>query len=167
MRTKRFMQAVSQYARCERGALWDLLCQQHPRNPRCPVTAYLLGCQCWERGRVASAVRHFMVAHRVEGQLQSAALLVFAGLSWVRRRDELHLPVLLDTWEEFRRPEFDCFPKERALLDAFAEPEPGLKRVSRLAHQLWRLPILTLRAQLREALITCDAEAHPLLVLPA
>lgn len=135
--------------------------------PRCAVTRYLLGCVCFDRGRSATAVRHLMVAHHAEPQLQSAALLVFAGLNWVSRRGAKLLPVLLDTWQEFRRPEFDCRRRERELLDAFQEPDPGLAQVGPLARRLWRLPIRTLRGQLREAIVSRDAGLYPLLAAPA
>ena len=167
MRIRWYKQVVAEFAGRPRETLADALAARAAEAPNCPITQYLLGCMAWDRGRVATAVRAFMTAHRVEPQLQSAALLVFAGLSWLERRGEGYLPVLLDTWEEFRRPQFDQFPRERLLLDAFAEQEPGLKRVSPLAHQLWRLPISTLRGQLRRALASADAAAHPLLILPA
>ncbi|TWT40280.1 hypothetical protein RAS1_39880 [Phycisphaerae bacterium RAS1] len=135
--------------------------------PRCAVARYLLACHCFDRGRVATAVRHMMVAHRAEPELESAALLVFAGLNWVSRRQALLLPVLLDTWEEFRRPEFDRCPRERQLLDVLAEPDPGVQTVAPLAGRLWRLPIQTLRAQIREAIVSRDAGLYPLLTAPA
>ncbi len=108
-----------------------------------------------------------MVAHHVEPRLQSAALLVFSGLNWVSRRGTVLLPVLLETWEEFRRPEFDHLPRERVLLDAFAEPDPGLNLVAPLARRLWRLPIRTLRAQIREAILSRDAALYPQLTASA
>ena len=130
------------------------------------MTRYLLACHCFDRGRSAAAVRHMMVAHHAEPQFESAALLVFAGLNWVSRRGAVLLPVLLDTWEEFRRPEFDRRPRERTLLDAFARPEPDLHELSPLAPRLWRLPIHTLRAQIRQAALTRDAGLYPLLTAP-
>ncbi|MCH8805282.1 MAG: hypothetical protein IH986_04260 [Planctomycetes bacterium] len=159
--------AIAVFARCPADEMFERLRERAEQSPRCPVTRYLLACQCFERGRSALAVRHMMVAHHVEPDYQSAALLVFAGLNWVSRRGSALLPVLLDTWEEFRRPEFDRHRKERALLDAFAEPEPGLERVSPLARRLWRLPIRTLRAQIREAVLSRDGERYPLLTATA
>jgi hypothetical protein len=108
-----------------------------------------------------------MIAHHAQPDFESAALLVFAGLNWIGRRGAPLLPVLLDTWEEFRRPQFDRYPQERMLLDAFAEPAVGLERVSPLAQRLWRLPIAALRSQIHEALLSRDAELHPLLTAPA
>ncbi len=109
-----------------------------------------------------------MLAHHAEPQLQSAALLAFAGLNWVSRRGALLLPVLLDTWEEFRRPDFDRYGRERALLDAFAAaPDPGLIHLPPLAGRLWRLPIATLRRQIREAVLSRDAAVYPLLAATA
>lgn len=136
------------------------------RRPRCPVARYLSGCACFDRGRIASGVRHMMIAHHAEPALASAALLVFAGLNWVSRRREALLPVLLDTWEEFRRPEFDQSVPERTLLDAFAEPLESAEGLSPLAQRLWRLPIATLRQQLREALRSTNRMTWPLLVAP-
>ncbi|MBU0638237.1 MAG: hypothetical protein KKB50_05175 [Planctomycetes bacterium] len=167
MNTRTLIQVVASYARCPAEARTVRLTERLREEPRCAVTRYLLACQCFDRGRSAQAVRHMMVAHRVEPDFQSAALLVFAGLNWVSRRGAVLLPVLLDTWEEFRRPEFDCYRKERLLLDAFAEPEDGLERVSALARRLWRLPILTLRTQIREALLSPEAAPYPLLTQPA
>ena len=134
--------------------------------PRCPISRYLLGCYCFDRGRPAPAVRHMMIAHHADPALESAALLVFAGLNWVSRRKVALLPVLLDTWEEFRRPEFDRHREERRLLDAFARPREALNGVSPLARRLWRLPIRTLRAQIREAVLSPTAPQYPLLLAP-
>jgi hypothetical protein len=136
-------------------------------EPRCPITHYLLACHCFDRGHTAQAVRHMMTAHHAEPTLESAALLVFAGLNWVNRRGATLLPVLLDTWEEFRRPEFDRYRKERQLLDAFAKPREELNGVSPLARRLWRLPIWTLRTQIREAVLSPNAAQYPLLLAPA
>lgn len=133
-------------------------------DPRCPAANYLLACHCFDRGRCAQAVRYMMTAHHAEPALESAALLVFAGLNWVNRRPEALLPVLLDTWEEFRRPEFDRQYKERRLLDAFARPRDELNGVSPLARRLGRLPIRTLRAQIHEALRSSNAGHYPLLL---
>jgi hypothetical protein len=135
-------------------------------EPRCPITHYLLGCHGFDRGRPAPAVRHMMIAHHAEPALESAALLVFAGLNWVSRRTVALLPVLLDTWEEFRRPEFDRRRAERRLLDAFARPQDGLNGVSPLARRLWRLPIGTLRAQIRDAVLSPMATQYSLLLAP-
>ena len=132
-------------------------------EPRCAASQFLAGCLDIEDGRPASAVRHFMVARHVEWQLQSAALLVFAGLNVIDRPREPMLRVLLDTWEEFRRPQFDVYRKERSLLDRFHEPEPNLGALPPLARKLWRLPIAPLRMQIREAVDNRDAVLYPLL----
>ena len=108
-----------------------------------------------------------MIAHHAEPGFESAALLVFAGLNWASRRRAALLPVLLDTWEEFRRPEFDRQQDERHLLDAFAKPSDELNGVSPLAQRLWRLPLRTLRAQIREAVLSPDAGQYALLLAPA
>lgn len=108
-----------------------------------------------------------MTAHHAEPAFESAALLVFAGLNWVSRPRAALLPVLLDTWEEFRRPEFDRRPKERRLLDAFATPLDQLNGLSPLARRLWRLPIRSLRAQIRAAVLSPEAKRFPLLLAPA
>jgi hypothetical protein len=133
-------------------------------EPRCPATNYLLACHCFDRGRCAHAVWHMMTAHHAEPALESAALLVFAGLNWVQRRSEALLPVLLDTWEEFRRPEFYRNGQERRLLDAFAGPPDELRGLSPLAQRLSRLPIRTLRAQIRAALLSPNTGQYPLLL---
>jgi len=108
-----------------------------------------------------------MIAYRVHAAFESAALLVFAGLNWLDQRGSPLLAIVLETWEEFRRPRFDWHPDERLLLDAFDEPDPGLAHGCVLAGRLWRLPIGTLRAELRAALASPDAELHPLLIVPA
>lgn len=136
------------------------------RDPRCPLTRYLLACQCFDRGRTAPAVRHMMVAHHREPDLESAALLVFAGLNAIRQRGRPLLPVLLETWEEFRRPRFDRYACERALLDAFAEPAPRLDAAAPLARRLWRLPLRTLRQQIAIAVSDRDTALFPLLITP-
>ncbi len=156
-----------QYARTPADELHAALTCRLDAQPRCPVARYLLGCQCFDRGQAATGVRHFMIAHHAEVQLQSAALLAFAGLSWVSRPGAPLLPVLLDTWEEFRRPEFDRRPVERVLFDAFAAPDPGLAQLPDLARRLWRLPLATLREQIRQAVLSRDAGVYPLLAASA
>jgi hypothetical protein len=157
------VQAVERYAQLPAAQLAALLPAQVAARPRCPVTRYLLACQCLDEGRAAVAVRHLMVAHHAEPRFESAALLVFAGLNWVGQRDASLLPVLLATWDEFRRPQFDRTWPERLLLDAFAEPEPGLGQAPLLARRLWRLPLKTLRDQIREAMPSPAAALYPLL----
>jgi hypothetical protein len=149
---------------CSAAEFGEWLRRRLATAPRCPETNYLYACHCFDRGRRTQAVRYMMTAHHTEPALESAALLVFAGLNWVNRRAEALLPVLLDTWEEFRRPEFDRYYKERRLLDAFAGPRDELDGVSPLARRVWRLPIRTLRAQIREALLSPDAGPYPLLL---
>jgi len=165
--TFRLGEVVDLVRRTRADELGDRLAARLTDHPRCAGTRYLLGCQCLERGRPATAVRHMMVAHHAEPDLQSAALLVFSGLNWIERRGAPLLSVLLDTWNEFRRPEFDVRRRERRLLDALAESDPGLECVSPLARRLWRLPIRTLRAQIREAIVSKDAGLYPLLSAPA
>ena len=158
---------IEVYARCPPQELPTCLRTSLVADPGCPVARYLLGCQGFDRGRAAWAVRDMMIAHHACPQFESAALLVFAGLNWVTQRRASLLPVLLATWEEFRRPEFDRTPQERRLLDAFAESDPGLTGISPLARRLWRLPIQTLRAQIREAVRTRGAGLQTLLIVPA
>ncbi|MBI5864427.1 MAG: hypothetical protein HZB38_07965 [Planctomycetes bacterium] len=137
------------------------------RSPRSGLLRYLLGCECFDQARPATAVRQMMIAHHAEPMLESAALLVFAGLNCVSRSGVLLLPALLEAWEEFRRPEFDRNRAERAVLDAFAEPLAGLQGSSSLARRLWRLPIRTLRTQIRTAVASHDVQQYPLLLSPA
>ena len=167
MNHRRMARMVETYARCSADQLTERLEVGLADDPRCPITRYLLACQCFDCGRLAWAVRHMMIAHHRAPQLESAALLVFAGLNWIDQRGATLLPILLATWEEFRRPEFDRRRDECLLLDAFAEPDPGLRLVSPLARRLWRLPIQTLRVQLREAILSRDASLYPLLMVPA
>ncbi len=167
MTRRRLAQKVAAYARCPADRLAAQLEAGLAAEPRCPVTRYLLACHCFDHGRSALAVRHMMTAHHAEPQLESAALLAFAGLNWIGQRGAALLPVLLETWEEFHRPEFDRRPKERLLLDAFAERDPGLESVSPLARRLWRLPIQTLRAQIRSAVLSRDAGLYRLLAATA
>jgi hypothetical protein len=166
MKLRRMTDLLRTFARCSPDELAALGQQRLLEEPRCPVARYILGCQCFDRGRSATGVRHLMIAHHAEPQLQSAALLAFAGLNWVSRRGARLLPVLLETWEEFRRPEFDRHRRERMLLDAFAEPDPGLGNLAPLARRLWRLPIQTLRAQIREVILSRDAALYPQLSAP-
>ena len=167
MDIRRLNEIVAAQAQRPATEFIEWLEQRLESEPRCPITRYLLACHCFDRGRSAQAVRHMMIAHHAEPAFESAALLVFAGLNWVNRRRSALLPVLLDTWEEFRRPEFDRHRRERRLLDAFAKPREELNGVSPLARRLWRLPIRTLRAQIREALLSPNAGQYPLLLAPA
>jgi hypothetical protein len=152
-------------ARRTRGAgeFSDWLLARLERYPRCAFTRYILGCQCFDRGRVAQGVRHMMVAHHSSPAIESAALLVFSGLNWVRARGAPLLPVLLDTWEEFRRPAFDRNSLEMRMLDAFDEPLNAQHGLSPLARRLWRLPIRTLRTQIRDVMMSPDGAGFPML----
>jgi hypothetical protein len=167
MSQRRLAEVIQQFARTPADKLPGLCEERLAEHPHCAITRYLLGCQGFDRGRAATGVRHLMIAHHADPRLQSAALLAFAGLNWVSRRGAPLLPVLIETWEEFRRPEFDRLPLERRLLDALSERDPGLAQVGPLARRLWRLPIRTLRAQLRQALLSRDAGLYPLLMAPA
>jgi len=136
-------------------------------DARCPIARYVLACADFDRGRPASAVRSMMIAHHSDPALESAALLVFAGLNWIEKRNQPLLEVLVATWEEFRRPEFNRTPRERLLLDAFAEPAEGLSGVSPLARRLWRLPLSGVRDQLRDVAARQNAVEYPLLLATA
>lgn len=159
--------AIHEFRRVPPDGRLAYLNERLRRMPRCAVARYVLACHCFDRGRPATAVRHMMIAHHAEPDFESAALLVFAGLSWVTREGTPLLAVLLDTWEEFRRPEFDRYPRERALLDGLAETLPGISSASALAQRLWRLPIQTLRSQIRQAVASSDMQTYPLLLAPA
>ena len=167
MRTRKLRQLLETYRGCAPGELGERLRARLAEEPHCAVSRYLWACQCFDRGRLGEGVRDFMVAHHLEPQLRSAALLALAGLCWVVRREEPLLPVLLDAWEEFRRPSFDRLPLERLVLDAFAEPAPEHGRLAPLARRLWRLPVQGLRAQLRQALAATEPGRFPLLLRPA
>jgi len=167
MNRRQTEQWIDRYAGCPPERLAAMMQDRLREQPRCPVTRFLLGCQCFDRGRSAEAVRHLMIAHHAEPGFKSAALLVFAGLNWVSRKNAALLPVLVETWEEFRRPTFGEDPIERRLLDAFAEPDPGLNLVAPLARGLWRLPIRTLQSQIREAILSQDAALYPQLTATA
>lgn len=167
MNARILSELVATYADCsgdERSARLEARLRPHPR---CPVARYLLACDCFDRGRAAVGVQHMMIAYHAEPDLQSAALLAFAGLSWVSRPSDPLLPVLLETWEEFRRPGFDRTRKERLLLDAFTDNQTELHGVGPLARRLWRLPIRMLRVQIREAVLTRNVELYPILLSPA
>lgn len=137
------------------------------RTPKCGVAQYLLGCELFDQGLPATAVRHMMAAHHADAALESAALLAFAGLHAISRPSPALLPALLETWEEYRRPEFDRTRRERALLDAFTEPLTGLDDLTPLAARLWRLPIRVLRSQIRAAVQEHDVAHFPMLMSPA
>ena len=146
MKRHQLIQTVQRYAQLTLRQLAERLPAEAAARPRCPVTPYQLGCCCLDQGRAALGVRHLMVAYHAEPRLESAALLVFAGLSWVGQREAALLPVLLATWDEFRRPQFDRTWPERLLLDAFAAPEPGLGQALLLAAAM-ALPLTTLRVR--------------------
>ena len=167
MSAGRFGELARRFAQTPADAWPQLAAQRFPAEPHCAISRYLLGCYHYDRGRPATGVRQFMIAHHALPQLQSAALLAFAGLNWVVRRRDPLLVVLLQTWDEFRRPEFDRYPRERALLDALAAQDPGLSTLPPLARRLWRLPIQGLRTQIQQAVLSRDAGVYPLLALPA
>ncbi|MCG3125660.1 MAG: hypothetical protein CHACPFDD_00485 [Phycisphaerae bacterium] len=158
----RLAASLSRLRDAERGRA---LAERLTAAPRCPVARFVAGCDCFERGQAAVAVRHVMIAHHAEPDFESAALLAFAGLNWVGRPHVPILSVVLATWDEFRRPEFDRTARERALLDAFAVPSPPFEASMVLARRLWRLPIRTLREQLRQAGLSQGQ--YPILFSPA
>lgn len=119
--------------------------------PRCPVSRYLLGCDEWDHGRPANATRHFMIAYHAEPRLGSAALLVFAGLVYFSRPDSPLLEAIQQAWDEFRRPGFDIWPRERRLLDSLEAPPPAGPPARAEYAAFWRLPIARLRGELRAA----------------
>lgn len=162
MRTTLVTQTAQSYATMPSDVRSAAIVTALEKTPRCPVTRYLAGCEAIDAHRPAVAVRHMMIAHHSAPEFQSAALLVFSGLSWVEQTERPLLNTLLDTWEEFRRPTFDQTPGERALLDCFAEPEPAWDGVSNLARRLWRLPIMMLREQIRD--VASDPEHAPALL---
>lgn len=136
-------------------------------SPRCPLARYLLGCICFDRGRPARGVRHMMVAHHVEPDLESAALLVFAGLNACHNPERSLLDITLETWDAHRRPPFDRRRRERALLDAFAmEHEPDSAAYSPLARSLLRIPIRPLRHELQSTVAAGVSESIASLLLP-
>lgn len=167
MKTRAIAAILSEWRRVPPDSRSAWLGERLRHAPRCPVARYLLGCHGFDHGQPATAVRHMMLAHHAEPDFQSAALLVFSGLNWIARPGVPLLTVLLDTWEEFRRPAFDRYARERALLDALLEDLPGLASASALAQRLWRLPIQTLRAQIRQAVADADTATYPLLLAPA
>lgn len=167
MTIRAMSQLIAAYPRGQPSAGDAWIERRLVESPRCPVARYLRACRGFDCGRPAEAVRDMMIAHHAEPRLESAGLLVFAGLNWVSRRRQPLLTVLLATWEEFRRPEFDRRRAERLLLDAFNEPADGLQHVSELARKLWRIPILTLRRQLRTAIQSRDATQYAVLLAPA
>lgn len=167
MTSRALSSVIAAYKCCAPQQRDAWLADRLAQAPRCAVARYLAACRCFDSGRPAHAVRHMMVAHHAEPQFESAGLLVFAGLNWVSRQQQPLLAVLLATWEEFRRPEFDRRRRERALLDALAEPIDGLERLSVLARRLWRIPIQTLRHQLRAAIQSGDVAQYPVLLAPA
>lgn len=154
---------LKRYRLAEPGERAALLAAELERQPGCALSRYLLACHCFDDDAPALAVRHLMVAHHREPQYQSAALLVFAGLAWSERPDAPLLTIVLDTWEEFRRPRFDERPREQALLDAFDQPFPRSPTDWPLAAKLWRLPIQALRDQVRDALAARPSERLQLL----
>lgn len=137
------------------------------KTRKCGVARYLLGCELFDHGFSATAVRHMMAAHHADAALESAALLAFAGMHAICRPTPTLLPALLETWEEYRRPDFDRTRRERALLDAFDEPLTGLQGLTPLAARLWRLPIRVLRTQIRAAVQEHDVAHFPMLMSPA
>ena len=80
MNARMLSELVSTYAD-RSGDDWSARLEARLRpHPRCPVARYLLACDCFDRGRAALAVQHMMIAYHAEPDLQSAALLAFAGL---------------------------------------------------------------------------------------
>lgn len=156
------MQRLRQCSLARPDELGRAIDERLRQEPSCAVARYLSGCREFDRGRVASGVREMMIAQHADAGLESAALLVFSGLAAGSRGKVPLLAVLLETWDEFRRPSFDRTRSERSLLDLLAEPAEFSVGSSSLAGRLWRLPILTLRNQIRDA-VGSQGESYPLL----
>lgn len=167
MKTRAMAELAASLAEYRGAALVERLRTRLTMEPRCPVGRYVMGCEWLERASPAPAARHFMIAFHAEPRFRSAALLAFAGLSWVSRPGCALLRVLIDTWEEYRRPEFDRDRTEIMFLNAFGADEPPELRGDVFARRLWRLPIRTLRAQVADAVAARNADLWPILSLPA
>ncbi|MBL8878587.1 MAG: hypothetical protein JNG88_05655 [Phycisphaerales bacterium] len=122
------------------------------QQPRCAVARYVAGCRCFDANRPAIAVRHLMIANHADAQLESAALLVFAGLAWISDPTRTLLETLAATWIEYRRMPFDRTPRERELLDHIAARVPlEAYAANANAAVFRRIPILRLRETVRIA----------------
>ncbi len=119
-------------------------------QPRCAASRYLAGCLAFDDGRRAIAVRHWMIAQHAEPQFQSAALLVFTGLNAIARPADSVWSLLRSTYAEFREPTFGERPKEQLLFAAFEEPPPPAVSSDPQTAHFWRLPLHSLRAELRQ-----------------
>ena len=167
MRDCALAEIVAAFGRCDTTEYLAWLEARVGATPQCAISRYLLGCQYFDRGRTAQAVRQMMTAHHLEPCLESAALLVFSGLNLIRQRSGTMLSVLLETWTEYGKPPFDRFSGERHVLDAFVERSDAIANASPLARRLWRLPIRLLRRELVAAVASADARQYSLLLAPA
>lgn len=167
MKTQVLVEQAVALAPLRGTALLQAIGRRLGREPRCPVARYVLGCLALDGSDPGAAARQMMIAYHADARLSSAALLAFTGLAWVSRPGLPLLHVLLETWEEYRRPTIDRTRAERALLDAFRVAEPAGLRDDVLARRLWRLPIRALRAQLADAVAARSAEVWSILSLPA
>lgn len=162
MLTRRWQRAVNEFqstAAESRVERLSVLLESEPQNA---AAHFLLGCSLFDADFPARAAHSMMTAHHQESRLQAAALLTFAGLLSCGRPADSLLSVVLDAWCEFHRPDFDCTPYERRLLDVLAPDEISVAGASTLARRLLRLPIQRLRHELERALKTQDSR-FPLL----
>lgn len=136
-----FLQSLRGHSPAERTVRLQARIESHAQ---CPVARYLLGCEEFDAGRPATAVRHWMIAYHASWQLESAAFLVFAGLKLSSPGAPPLLQTLVSTWQEYRRPRWGRYRLERAVFAAF--PPPRLRGPKARSHA--DLP-KTLEAQLR------------------
>src|SRR5262249_53214968 len=107
-------------------------------DPKSSAAWYFLGCLRCRAGDFATAARLFGMAHHVDAELPSAALLTFSCLKAEANRGhamDSWLQELAITWQEMRRPELGISTIENDLFETLrpGQPEPGLSTLGRMA----------------------------------
>jgi hypothetical protein len=124
---------------------------------------YALGCALLDARNPEEATRAFQLACHAHPGLESAVLLAFACLR-IRGADMPRmLPILLETYEETKRPAIPGSAWERVLLRELRAPDADRCGASPPAQSLGLLPIDCLRKQIADAVADRPAWAGPLL----
>ena len=141
----------------------------HDRAPGAATAEgwYALGCAWLNARNPEAATRAFQLACHAHPGLDSAVLLAFACLRMRGPDMPRLLPILLETYEEIRRPSIPGSAWERLFLRELGAPGADPPGLAPLARALRMIPVECIGQQMADAVARRPAWAAPLLAGPA
>lgn len=109
-------------------------------DPASPLAWYLRGREAFRAGDRGSAARFFGMAHHLDPDLLSAALLTFTALKSAptdSRDDDAWLRVLVETWREMNPPHPDFERADHAAWQHADDASPAPDDLSDLGRLAW------------------------------